>query len=306
MIGTRRDSLHEYCERMSMSYSYKPVLILSVLSNDGTESLDDAANYFLSFYGRRLELGLVSEKRNSIYSNLKCSFELVKQNIRQNPIKALTNSSNFFSYDRKSDTFGIVPEYWQTLQTSDKVEIAAACNDRLDSYFAAVTQEQLNDIVCFSKPENVNGFLSSDFKAPFSLHGESFLSVSQYLLFRRSALTNDGKRMRQILSMGDVERITETKVFLPKELEQIWAGQKQLIVYKAQIAKYAQNGDLCEQLLDTGSSILAACLPQDAIWGNGLEIGDAVVGDPKLWPGQNLLGFSLMQARSALCSTRQF
>lgn len=55
---------------MSMSYPYKPVLILSVLSNDGTESLDEAANFFLSFYGRRLELGLVAEKSKSIYSDI--------------------------------------------------------------------------------------------------------------------------------------------------------------------------------------------------------------------------------------------
>lgn len=188
---------------MSMSYSYKPVLIISLLSNNGKESLDEAADFFLNFYGQRLELGLVAEKSNSIYSNLKCSFDLVKQNIRQNPIKALTNSSDFFSYDRKKDSFEIIPEYWQTLQLSDKADIATACYERLDSYFAAVTQERENGIVCFSKLENINGFLSNDLPTLFSLHGEKFISVSQYLLFRRSALTNDRNLMCQILSIRD-------------------------------------------------------------------------------------------------------
>lgn len=96
MSGEKHNSLYEYCNHMSMSYSYKPVLILSLFANNGKECLDDAANFFLGFYGQRLELGLVAEKANSIYSNLKCSFALVKQNIRQNPIKALVNSSNFF------------------------------------------------------------------------------------------------------------------------------------------------------------------------------------------------------------------
>lgn len=132
------------------------------------------------------------------------------------------------------------------------------------------------------------------------------MSVSQYLLFRRTLLLADGNRAQQILANKDTDRIAVENVYLPKGLEQIWAGQKQFIAYQGLIAKYVQNVQLCEQLLDTGSAVIAACLPQDTLWGNGLEVNDSAVGEIELWPGQNLLGFALMQVRSALCSTRQF
>ena len=75
----------DYCEKMSMSYSYKPVLILSLIQGNGNITLDEATSFFLRFYSTRLEQGLIAEKHNSIYSNLKCTFEQVKQNIRNNP-----------------------------------------------------------------------------------------------------------------------------------------------------------------------------------------------------------------------------
>ena len=50
-------SLIEYCEKMSMSYSYKPVLILGLIQNQGSITLAEAASYFLQFYSKRLEQG---------------------------------------------------------------------------------------------------------------------------------------------------------------------------------------------------------------------------------------------------------
>jgi hypothetical protein len=97
MSANRYCSILDYCEKMSMSYSYKPVLILALTSNDGQVTLDEAAAYFLRFYSLRLEQGQIAERTNSIYSNLKCTYEQIKQNIQSNPVKALTSSSDFFA-----------------------------------------------------------------------------------------------------------------------------------------------------------------------------------------------------------------
>ena len=70
MDRNRYGSLIEYCEKMSMSYSYKPVLIMGLIQNQGIITLDEAASFFLQFYSTRLEQGLIAEKKNSIYSNL--------------------------------------------------------------------------------------------------------------------------------------------------------------------------------------------------------------------------------------------
>ena len=40
--------------------------------------------------------------------------------------------------------------------------------------------------------------------------------------------------------------------------------------------------------------------PNDKIWGAGLAIGDARLNYPNYYPGQNLLGKALMEARTRL------
>lgn len=306
MKKMKQEELLDYCKKMSMSYSYKPVLILALLKNNGAVTLDEAANFFLGFYGKRLELGLVAEKNNSIYSNLKCTFELVKQNIRQNPVRALTSSSSLFLYNVKTETLYIIPEYYSRLTLTDIECIVAICIERLNKYYSAITLARMNDITCFSNPEDVNGFLSNDYDATFSLHGERFMNVTQYLLYRKAALVGDELAMHEILSIRDKKKNEVSKVVLPNELESFWMGQRQLIAYQGLIAKFVQNSKLGEELLDTGSTLIAACIPRDAIWGIGLEIGDNLVSKAEMWPGQNILGFTLMQVRNALWSTRRF
>ena len=67
-----------------------------------------------------------------------------------------------------------------------------------------------------------------------------------------------------------------------------------------------QSDELSTALLDTGSATIVACLPDDSVWGNGLSLTDYRVNDITAWPGQNLLGYTLMQVRSVLLNTRSF
>lgn len=57
---------------------------------------------------------------------------------------------------------------------------------------------------------------------------------------------------------------------------------------------------MMQQLLATQNSILAECAVQDKIWGIGLSMKDEKRYDINEWKGQNLLGFSLMHARTEL------
>ena len=50
----------------------------------------------------------------------------------------------------------------------------------------------------------------------------------------------------------------------------------------------------------TGTALLAECEPGDKIWGIGMALGDERCGDPHLWQGQNLLGYTLMEVRKRL------
>ena len=53
-------------------------------------------------------------------------------------------------------------------------------------------------------------------------------------------------------------------------------------------------------MLRTGERLLAEATANDAIWGIGLNVGDSRVQTPSRWPGTNILGWALMEARTAL------
>lgn len=53
-------------------------------------------------------------------------------------------------------------------------------------------------------------------------------------------------------------------------------------------------------LLGTGDNVLAEASLVDRIWGIGLAASDRDAANPSRWPGTNLLGFALMDARAAL------
>ncbi len=80
----------------------------------------------------------------------------------------------------------------------------------------------------------------------------------------------------------------------------LWNGIRQIIVYKGLLEKFRQNPDLKAQLLATAPHILAECAMQDKIWGIGLTMHNEYRFEPKLWEGQNLLGFTLMMVREEL------
>ena len=69
---------------------------------------------------------------------------------------------------------------------------------------------------------------------------------------------------------------------------------------KGNLAKFGQNPELKQRLLDTGDALLAEAEEYDSIWGIGLGMEDENNQNPENWNGQNLLGFALMQVRQKL------
>lgn len=305
MTTGKYTSVLDYCERMSISYSYKPVLILAMISNGGKVTLDEAAAFFLLFYALRLEQGQVAEKPNSIYSNLNCTFEQVKQNIKNNSVKALTSSSEYFIFDAKEETLS----FEQSVLASSGgllTSLQIICHERLERYYAGIAAAELGNITAFQNVYDDNGYLNNDYGSSFSVSGISFSSMTQYMTYRRALLSGDEALGRKILRIHDPDSVKTLAAQHRDPLCAVWEGQRQVIAYKGLIAKFAQNDKLSKNLLNTGSSIIAACFPDDFDWGTGLEIIDKRTYQIEKWPGKNLLGYTLMQVRSALYSTKAF
>lgn len=294
--------LLQYCQKMSMSYSYKPVLILALLDNGGKVTSWNAANYFASYYAARLEKGLVAEKSNSIYSNLNCTIDQIRTNIITNPIKALTSSSELFTYNSNEDLLEIDPQIWKRLCDVDVRNINAACIDRLDRYYAKLASSA--DIVLFQDVDGENGYLSNHYFSEFNVFGQQFYTMSQYMTYRKALILGDESRSRQILTITDPEILDNISSILSKRDTGIWAGQQQIVAYQGLISKFLQNETIAKPLLNTGNSLIGACMPSDCIWGIGLQIHDANARNMDAWKGQNLLGFTLMQVRNSICNTR--
>ena len=80
----------------------------------------------------------------------------------------------------------------------------------------------------------------------------------------------------------------------------VWSANCRRLVTDGNIAKFGQNPELRGFLLATGDKVLVEASPFDRIWGIGLRATDEKAKHPQSWEGQNLLGFALMDVRTAL------
>lgn len=155
-------------------------------------------------------------------------------------------------------------------------------------------------VICFHKPEEENGFLSNWYLSDFSIDGISYSSMEQYMMYMKAKTFNDESIANQILQTNDVATIKAYGRSVSNYVDSIWAGIRQMIIYKGLLEKFGQNEDLKEKLLATGENYLAECAVSDRVWGIGLSMKDPDRLYVDKWKGQNLLGFALMIVRNDL------
>ena len=78
----------------------------------------------------------------------------------------------------------------------------------------------------------------------------------------------------------------------------IWNQEARNVVYVGSMYKFAQNVDLREYLLDSGTDVIVEASPEDRIWGIGYDEHYAMANIDD-W-GTNWLGEVLMQVRENL------
>lgn len=133
----RKDFFMEMIRQMDMSYSYKPVLVKSILESadeKGRVRIDDIVEYFKEYYEGRRSLGLVVEKSNSIFAKGGYTDKEAQRNILSNPFKRFEDMQML----RHTKTLGIIevePTVWRNLSFLEKEEISAICDKRLDEYY---------------------------------------------------------------------------------------------------------------------------------------------------------------------------
>lgn len=155
-------------------------------------------------------------------------------------------------------------------------------------------------VVRFHQITEPNGYLSNWYLRDFMINGVTYCCVKQYMMQQKALLFGDSEIAEQIMQTRDQAEMKALGKQVKNFNSKIWDGMKQLIVYKAVLAKFSQNFDLAEQLISTGNAPLAECAINDKVWGIGLGMDDNNVDDINAWNGENLLGFVLQAVREEL------
>jgi len=149
------------------------------------------------------------------------------------------------------------------------------------------------------------GWPSQWYPSPFEIEGERYTCAEQYMMAEKARFFfgahPDNARI--------LEAIMATKS--PKEHKALggsvrgfddgaWVGVVREIVYTGNLAKFTQNGELRQLLLETGELTIVEASPVDARWGIGLAADDPRALDRRQWNGLNWLGEAIMRVRETI------
>ncbi len=155
-----------------------------------------------------------------------------------------------------------------------------------------------NPSIFFWKVDEENGWMSNWYRRRFTVEGVGFIHVEQYMMAQKAKLFHDSASYHAILRTSDPAECKKLGRGVKHFDARKWDAAKYGIVKAGNRAKYRQNPDLMQKLLDTGNAVLAEASPKDKIWGIGLDAETAAATNMSKWPGESLLGRILMELRS--------
>jgi len=156
------------------------------------------------------------------------------------------------------------------------------------------------EAVFFHKPEEPYGFLSNWFYSPFNINDTHYTSAEQYIMQQKCLLFGDYESAKAILATENPENQQSIGRQAKGYISSVWSGLRQLIAVRGLLAKFSQNEDLREKLLETRNAYLVECARTDTVWACGKSLTDPDRRYANKWTGQNILGFSLMEVRNIL------
>lgn len=134
----------------------------------------------------------------------------------------------------------------------------------------------------------------------FSEHGVTYNCCEQYMMASKAKLFGDEEAYAAIM----VAQTPKEQKALGRTVkgfdEAIWKKKSWNIVYNGNCAKFLQNPELRQKLLDTKELRLVETSPYDKIWGIGMPADHEDVTNHMKWKGNNLLGVALERVRHTL------
>lgn len=132
----------------------------------------------------------------------------------------------------------------------------------------------------------------------FEIAGTTYCCAEQFMMAEKARLFGDRVAESAILATEDPAEHQRLGRQVRSFSAYRWEQVRFEIVVKANLAKFQQNPDMLEALLETETRVLVEASPKDTIWGIGLSASDADAYEPSRWKGLNLLGKALMEVRA--------
>lgn len=151
------------------------------------------------------------------------------------------------------------------------------------------------DMVLFWKPPAV---FCQWTKSIFEMDRTTYCCAEQFMMAEKARVFRDRVTESAILATEDPAEHQKLGRQVRGFSAYRWEQVRFDIVVKANLAKFQQNPDMLETLLETETRTLVEASPRDTIWGIGLSASDADAYEPSRWKGRNLLGKALMEVRA--------
>lgn len=149
------------------------------------------------------------------------------------------------------------------------------------------------------------GFLSQWYPCNFTIDNISYNCTEQWMMAEKARLFKDEESLAAIMAT-DSPREQKAIGRKIKDFDKAkWEHVAKEVVYLGNLAKFTQNEELLEQLLDTDDEELVEASPTDCIWGIGLAEGNPDCYDKSKWRGTNWLGECIMRVRTDIKSRKR-
>jgi ribA/ribD-fused uncharacterized protein len=144
------------------------------------------------------------------------------------------------------------------------------------------------------------GWLAPWTPTPFETASGFFPSGEHYFMRAKALLFGDRAVADKILRAKSPGQARELGRRVSGFDEDVWAAARGRVMDETNHAKFSSLPELGTYLLSTWPAVLVQASALDLVWGSGLDLGDPFLRRPERWPGQNLVGFSLMRVREGL------
>ena len=155
-------------------------------------------------------------------------------------------------------------------------------------------------VILFSTPDtNEYGFLSLEWASDLEFQQTMYHSAIQAVYGELAKVLGDEKNRQKIMLADSSFEIHYTINDVP-ESASLWKENLARLLYEVNLHKFTRYPELQKMLLQTGTAVLGAYLPNDVLLGIGISPDRKESKQPSHWTGENLLGKALMEVRQVL------